>query len=342
MTTLYSLTHAQTLTNLRTDLSDTDASLYRWQDADLNRAIDKALERYSWANPWLQAIQVQAVAKQICYASPAGAYFVDKVEYPQGQWPKQFQPFLERKSPLLLAPTTAPQVSIAGAGSLSAGDYSWAATYTVPGGGETTASPLTAATSGANGAATITLPLGAYGVSGRNLYRTTAGGSQLKLVSAIADNTSTIVTDTLADASLGVNIPTVNTTGNLDQLELQLPPELWPPDNTRILEITYAAKHQLDSAGTTIPERHWHVLGVGAVAYAMWAYLPQVNDNFDYVDGHLRDKVDDTKSTIAWQTQCQHAIADFEKLLKLVAEEANSATTRILHWGDVPLRWNTL
>ncbi len=42
----------------------------------------------------------------------------------------------------------------------------------------------------------------------RRIYRTAAGGSQLKLVTTIADNTSTAYTDNLADASLGANAPT--------------------------------------------------------------------------------------------------------------------------------------
>lgn len=45
----------------------------------------------------------------------------------------------------------------------------------------------------------------------RNLYRTAAGGTQLKLVATIADNVTQSFLDTVADASLGANAPTVGT-----------------------------------------------------------------------------------------------------------------------------------
>jgi hypothetical protein len=47
------------------------------------------------------------------------------------------------------------------------------------------------------------------GVSQRKLYRTAAGGAQLKFVQVVA--ASGVYTDTLADAGLGANAPTVNT-----------------------------------------------------------------------------------------------------------------------------------
>lgn len=51
------------------------------------------------------------------------------------------------------------------------------------------------------------IPLGGNGITGRKIYRTEAGGSQLKLVAAIADNTTTTFLDTVVDASLGANAP---------------------------------------------------------------------------------------------------------------------------------------
>jgi hypothetical protein len=48
-------------------------------------------------------------------------------------------------------------------------------------------------------------------VIGRNIYRTAVNASQLKLLTTIADDTTTVFTDITADVSLGVNAPTVNT-----------------------------------------------------------------------------------------------------------------------------------
>lgn len=55
------------------------------------------------------------------------------------------------------------------------------------------------------------IPLGASLVTQRKIYRTVAGGSQLKLAHTLADNTTTTWTDTVTDASLGVNVPVANT-----------------------------------------------------------------------------------------------------------------------------------
>jgi hypothetical protein len=47
-------------------------------------------------------------------------------------------------------------------------------------------------------------------VTSRKLYRTAGGGTQLKLLDTIADNTTTTYADNTADGSLGANIPTVS------------------------------------------------------------------------------------------------------------------------------------
>lgn len=341
MPTLYSLTLTAALDNLRTDLSDRDATAYRWSDLSLQRALDKAVERYSGVSPWFQSQQIPVVVQCPLYPAPAGAFYIDRVEYPAGRWPKLFQPFLERKSPLISAPTWSnpPQVT----GPAGSNLYTYAVTYTAPGGGETPGSP-TFTFSGGVGTRTITnLPLGPYGVSGRAIYRTSAGGAQLKQVGSIPDNVTGSFSDTVLDATLGTAIPISNTTANLDQIELQIPPQLWPSDPTWLIEVTYATKHQLDIAGTTIPERHWHALYLGAVAFAMFSYLPAVNDNFEYADGHLRDRVDDHFVPIAWKAQCDRAMDDFEKALLLIKEDANSSILQsVVHWGDKPIAWERL
>lgn len=56
------------------------------------------------------------------------------------------------------------------------------------------------------------IPTGAYAVTARKLYRTTAGGSTLLLLATIADNTTTTYADSTADGSLGAAVPATNTT----------------------------------------------------------------------------------------------------------------------------------
>lgn len=65
-------------------------------------------------------------------------------------------------------------------------------------------------------ASLTTIPLGPTGTTGRKLYRVVAGGSQLKLLATISDNSTTTYTDTTADASLGANAPTSNTSALAD------------------------------------------------------------------------------------------------------------------------------
>jgi hypothetical protein len=54
---------------------------------------------------------------------------------------------------------------------------------------------------------------GPTGTTSRNVYRTTAGGAQLKLLATIADNTTATYTDAIADASLGANALASDTSG---------------------------------------------------------------------------------------------------------------------------------
>jgi hypothetical protein len=57
------------------------------------------------------------------------------------------------------------------------------------------------------------IPTGAATVTGRKLYRTAANQSQLKFLATLANNTATTHLDTAADATLGANVPTTDTSG---------------------------------------------------------------------------------------------------------------------------------
>lgn len=56
------------------------------------------------------------------------------------------------------------------------------------------------------------IPLGGAQVTARRVYRTAAAGATFFLVGTIADNTTTLYTDNVADASLGAGVPSKNTT----------------------------------------------------------------------------------------------------------------------------------
>lgn len=56
----------------------------------------------------------------------------------------------------------------------------------------------------------LDIPVGVSNCTERKIYRTEAGGSALKLVTTITDNTTLTFQDNIADGSLGVTIPSTN------------------------------------------------------------------------------------------------------------------------------------
>jgi len=66
-----------------------------------------------------------------------------------------------------------------------------------------------------NGRIALTaIPIGGSTVTARKIYRTTAGGSTYLYLATIADNTTTTYTDNIADANLGAQAPSANTTSD--------------------------------------------------------------------------------------------------------------------------------
>jgi DNA-binding transcriptional LysR family regulator len=73
------------------------------------------------------------------------------------------------------------------------------------------AAALTVSTAQAAQVSLSAIPVGAPAVIARVLYRTKAGASQLQLRTTINDNTTQTFLDTAADATLGANVPTSDT-----------------------------------------------------------------------------------------------------------------------------------
>lgn len=124
-----------------------------------------------------------------------------------------------RKEPVPAAPTVA-RVSPAAAGDLSDGVYRYRVTF-VTADGETDGGQISAAVTitdhTVNGRVLVSeIPLGGALVTARRLYRTTANGATYFLLATLANNTATTYTDNIADAALGVGVPTVNTTGDAE------------------------------------------------------------------------------------------------------------------------------
>jgi len=115
------------------------------------------------------------------------------------------------------APTAA-LISPAAAGNVENGAHRYGVTF-VTADGETELGTVTAAVTVAdktvNGKVYLSnIPLGGSFVTSRKLYRTVAGGSTYLLLATLADNTTTVYTDNIADASLGAQAPSVNSTAD--------------------------------------------------------------------------------------------------------------------------------
>lgn len=120
---------------------------------------------------------------------------------------------------------------------------------------------------------------------------------------------------------------------------LKLPLAQLPQDNSLVMRIFYATKHQLDNSGSTIPEVHRDIIISGAAAYAMLAYQVPTNDNFDFQDGALRDRIDDTKIPQSWFSTARAHLQHFEARLQEVKNQRDFASSSRVHWGDIARFW---
>ncbi len=260
------------------------------------------------------------------------------MEYPSGLYPPALIPFEEGVTPSLGTPSAAPIATASGAAGALDGTYAWGVTF-FKSGGETLLGPLSAPLTLHGGAALLSgIPLGPPGTVGRGVYRTRVGVGAA-LAGQLLDNVTTEWIDTTPDASLGAAPPASDTTANLAQFTLKLPPERLPVDTSGALTVTYAGKHGLTQAGTSIPEWRHDIVLLGAVAYAMLSYQAGTNDLFEYQDGEMRDRVDERGVPAAWLTAGTSLLTRFQDKLTEIKGQRNAGVAAVARWGDVPARW---
>ena len=347
---------------VRQDLFDPAGASQRWQTSDIDRALDKAVDRYSAYAPNIVQVDLASIPGQRTYAFPSGisptgsAWWVERVEYP-----------LLVPSSAIAAPASAPTLAAAAGAGLGVGAYQYAVTF-VTASGETTPGPVAGVvtTSGNQRVNLTALPLGptppplsgtsaSVTVLARRLYRTIAGGSALLLLATLADNTTTSYLDTAADSALGAAPPTVNTAGLLvyppvrrafsefnGAVTLKLADAELPVDTSLVLRVSFGTKHQLDLNGSTIPEVHRDVIVLGGCAYALLAYQVPTNDNFQFQDGALHDRLDDSMIPKNWRQAGVDMLARFQNRLEEIKRQRDFANAAIVQWGDVPVRWQRL
>ncbi len=214
-------------TALRQDLFDPALPTPRWQTSDLDRAIDKAVDRYSQFYPNIAYADMHSSPYQRTYPYPQSwnsnypVWWLERIIYP-----------LQVPGSAFLPPASAPTLAQISGSALNVGSYQYAVSFLTQG-GETLPSPLASISlSAGNQAVQITaIPTGAglsspgalsiNGVIGRNLYRTLAGGSALYLLTTLSDTFTTGYMDTLPDSQLASRppVPTINTSGLM----------YWPP-----------------------------------------------------------------------------------------------------------------
>jgi hypothetical protein len=126
-------------------------------------------------------------------------------------------------------------------------------------------------------------------------------------------------------------------TGNSSpSFTLRLNPMELPTDNTLVMRVFFATKHQLDSNGSTFPEVHRDVITLGACAYAMEAYQTPTNDNFVFQNGALRDHMDDTHISDSWRSTYQDKQQQFMNRLNEIKQQRDYASSAVAHWGELP------
>lgn len=367
----------------------------RWTTSDLDRAIDKAVDRYSQYYPNIVYTDMTTQPYQRTYPYPVpwnAAYpvwWLERVIYPLQAYGSTFAP-----------PPIGMSAIVASGTVLGVGTYQYVVTFLSPG-GETSPSPITLVTTTINNqivslssiplANNLTTLAGATTntIIGRNLYRTLVGGSTFYLVTTLPDNITTSYSDNTPDMALASKPqpPMVNTSGvmlwppferdfaeysnlfdssaalaaggNLGaqgtvgigqgptgamtpSFTLKLSSAELPKDTTLVMRVFYATKHQLDTNGSTLPEVHRDIIVLGACAYAMEAYQIPTNDNFDFQDGAVRDRIDDTKIPQAWLAATRIKMQQFEQRLQEVKQQRDFSYGARVQWGDIPLRWPRL
>lgn len=129
-----------------------------------------------------------------------------------------FRDKLLRRHAQAALPPAAPTGALAASTNLGIGAYKWAVTFVDVNGESTPGALLSLTTTASNQGASLTaIPLGpSPATTARKIYRTAVGGAQLKLLTTLANNTTTTFTDTTVDGSLGANAPTVSTFAQKD------------------------------------------------------------------------------------------------------------------------------
>jgi hypothetical protein len=138
--------------------------------------------------------------------------------------------FLNNGQSSLIPPESTPTLIEDIAGNLT-GTYKYKVTF-VDNDGETLAGPESSPITVTSKKVSLTnIPLGGLGCTNRKVYRTANNGSVFKLLTVIADNTTTTYLDNITDSSLGVNEPVWTNFSAIDETTPSDTDYLWTKSN---------------------------------------------------------------------------------------------------------------
>jgi hypothetical protein len=324
---------------VRQDLNDTDPSSYRWPTAILDRCIARALKEYSFVWPRLQGLVLPPVPGVRAYPLPA---------------------------PSTLATPSAPGLTaLPSGGSLPAGTL-YVKVSAACGSSETAPSAEAWAAVAAGGSVSVNLSA-TPGAQVYNVYAGTAPGAEVWNGFTSLTGPGAYVVTSLSPAGLQplkLSEPVPSAQAWWVE-EVEFPAGLWPAQTapfeeqgglfvlnvdpgrvpaagSTVMNVLYASIHQLDSGGTTVPDQDADVIALGAYGYACLQYGTPAADNFKFQDGEMRDALDDTMVPAAWLRLGQEALGHFRQQLDDIRRRRDYQAAAILHWGDVPVRWDRL
>ena len=145
----------------------------------------------------------------------------------------------------------APLAQNLGAAGVLTGAYYYAMTYVVNG-VELITGTISNTVNPVSNSITLTLPVGPTDTDERKIYRTEAGGTDLKLVATISDNTTTTYVDNIADGSLGADMASVNSAAPKPQFISVKEERLIGVGNTARPNYFYASETEVEVLFNTI------------------------------------------------------------------------------------------
>jgi hypothetical protein len=341
------VTLADVETQVRQDLNDTDASTYRWPTAILDRCIARAVKEYSFVWPRLQGIVLPVTPGVRAYAQPAACGLAAPAApaltaLPSGGSLPAGTVYV-RVGAAVGSSETAPsaEASVAavagGSVSLQIGPVAGAQTYNVYAGSSPGAEMWNGFTAGSGP--------GAYTITSLAPVQNTAATASNMVPLKLSEPVASVQAWWIEEVEFPVGFWPIRTVPFEEQgglFVLNVDPSHAPAAGSTVMNVIYAAIHQLDAAGSTVLDQDSDVIALGAYGYACLQYGTPAADNFRIQDGEMRDMLDDSMVPGAWYKLGQDALARYRQKLEAIRQRRDYQAAAIVQWGDVPRRWDRL